>query len=358
MDFRTMIATEFVERHALDAARILERHSADEITVFLENAPAVPAARVLTVMDTTVAVTCLGRMRDEPGATLLGEIPFEIAALYLRIMEEPRRRALIGLLPLERGSALESVLRYPEGSAGSIMDPLVFTVPVDLAVRDLLERLRQREYHVLDYVFVVDRRNALAGYLSLRDLMVTDPESAVASVMFTCDAFLSPAASIDSVMNHPAWSEFRVLSVLDDEGVLTGQIPLQTIAVSQLDTSLGNLVKRQPVSIEAFSPREDIAGLLEARKLASLPVVDVNGRLLGIIRYGALISATQQEASEDVQAMFGAGLSGAVIPVILKSIGQDPAQSSSIILTTVTDVVGFLSFLGLATVLAGALGIG
>ena len=52
-----------------------------------------------------------------------------------------------------------------------------------------------------------------------------------------------------------------------------------------------------------------------------------------------------------VFSMVGAGLAGAAIPVILTSLKQDPAQSASIILTTVTDVVGFLSFLGLATLL-------
>ena len=58
-----------------------------------------------------------------------------------------------------------------------------------------------------------------------------------------------------------------------------------------------------------------------------------------------------------VLSMAIAGLSGAVIPMILQSLGQDPASSSSIILTTVTDIVGFLSFLGLATALASVLGI-
>jgi magnesium transporter len=43
-----------------------------------------------------------------------------------------------------------------------------------------------------------------------------------------------------------------------------------------------------------------------------------------------------------------AGLSGAAIPLIMKSLGFDPAQSSSIVLTTITDVVGFLAFLGFA----------
>lgn len=48
--------------------------------------------------------------------------------------------------------------------------------------------------------------------------------------------------------------------------------------------------------------------------------------------------------------MICAGLSGAAIPIGMKALGFDPAQSSNIILTTVTDVVGFLSFLGLAVV--------
>lgn len=48
-------------------------------------------------------------------------------------------------------------------------------------------------------------------------------------------------------------------------------------------------------------------------------------------------------------SMIIASLSGAAIPVILTAFGKDPAQSSSVILTTVTDVMGFLSFLGLAT---------
>jgi len=53
-----------------------------------------------------------------------------------------------------------------------------------------------------------------------------------------------------------------------------------------------------------------------------------------------------------VLSMIAAGFSGAIIPIALTRMGQDPAQSSSIVLTTVTDVVGFFSFLGIATLLA------
>jgi magnesium transporter len=56
-----------------------------------------------------------------------------------------------------------------------------------------------------------------------------------------------------------------------------------------------------------------------------------------------------------VISMVIAGLSGAMVPVLLTRLGQDPAVASSIVLTTVTDIFGFLSFLGIATLLSGIL---
>ncbi len=50
-----------------------------------------------------------------------------------------------------------------------------------------------------------------------------------------------------------------------------------------------------------------------------------------------------------VLSMFAAGLAGALVPMLPVAARQDPAQASSIILTTVTDIVGFFSFLGIGT---------
>ena len=58
-------------------------------------------------------------------------------------------------------------------------------------------------------------------------------------------------------------------------------------------------------------------------------------------------------AASMVLSMLIAGVAGAAIPIVLTVLGQDPAQSSSIVLTTITDVTGFFSFLGIATLLAG-----
>ena len=59
-----------------------------------------------------------------------------------------------------------------------------------------------------------------------------------------------------------------------------------------------------------------------------------------------------KERHRRILSMLAAGISGAVVPILLTRAGQDPATASSIILTTVTDVAGFFSFLGTATLLA------
>ncbi|MFC3230732.1 magnesium transporter [Marinibaculum pumilum] len=57
-----------------------------------------------------------------------------------------------------------------------------------------------------------------------------------------------------------------------------------------------------------------------------------------------------------VISMVMAGIAGALVPIVLARLGQDPAVASSIILTTVTDIAGFFSFLGIATLLGSMLG--
>ena len=59
-----------------------------------------------------------------------------------------------------------------------------------------------------------------------------------------------------------------------------------------------------------------------------------------------------------ISSMLIAAVAGALVPIMLKRLGQDPALSSSIILTTVTDIAGFMSFLGIATLLSGMLAAG
>jgi magnesium transporter len=89
--------------------------------------------------------------------------------------------------------------------------------------------------------------------------------------------------------------------------------------------------------------KETIAGLLNGVAIAVVTsaAVWVWSRNVGITLVIGLAMIVN---------MAVAGLSGAAIPIILKALNRDPAQSSSIFLTTVTDVIGFAAFLGFAAI--------
>ncbi|MDO9317914.1 MAG: magnesium transporter [Gammaproteobacteria bacterium] len=76
---------------------------------------------------------------------------------------------------------------------------------------------------------------------------------------------------------------------------------------------------------------------------------------LGVFLWSQSLGLVLVICSAMVLAMVAAGFAGAIVPLVLVRFGQDPAQASSIILTTVTDVVGFFAFLGIATALSGML---
>ena len=97
-------------------------------------------------------------------------------------------------------------------------------------------------------------------------------------------------------------------------------------------------------------PRNRISALVMKEGLLGVTTGTVTGIVTGLVTWlwqgnpilGVVIGLGM------IVNLFVAGLSGAAIPVIMRSLGWDPAQCSSIILTTVTDVVGFMAFLGFA----------
>jgi magnesium transporter len=76
---------------------------------------------------------------------------------------------------------------------------------------------------------------------------------------------------------------------------------------------------------------------------------------LGVFVWSRSLGLVMVISAAMVISMVAAGFAGALVPIMLQRFGQDPAQSSSIILTTVTDVVGFFSFLGIATLFSSLL---
>ena len=110
------------------------------------------------------------------------------------------------------------------------------------------------------------------------------------------------------------------------------------------------------VVMRGIALREIMSGM--ARRVITKEVLAglINGVVIAVLTAAAVWIWSQKAGLSLVIGlamiinMAAAGLSGAAIPLLLKALNRDPAQSSSIFLTTVTDVVGFAAFLGFAVV--------
>jgi magnesium transporter len=424
------LVQDYIQLFPDEAAREVERLPTEEAAGLLERQDPARSAELLGRIPTGPAAEILATMSEAAAAPVLAALePVTAAALLARLDDEARQRRLAPLDPA-LAKELTDLMSYPSDVAGGLMDPRVTAFRGSATVREALARIRGLANRRIQDVFVVDEEGRLAGAISLQDLALAEPGSPLAS--------LAPG---------------------------------------------------EPVRVQAMAPREDVVAIAEAGRVASVPVVDLGGRLLGVIRHGDLVTATQEEVSADLQTMVGvspderalsrpsfavrkrlpwlqinlataflaasvvglfestiaqftalavllpvvagqsgntgaqalavtmrglalrevrvrhwariggkelvvgaingvavaavtalgvwlwsgssglaavmgvsmvcsmivAGLAGASVPMALTLLGQDPAAASSIILTTVTDVMGFLTFLGFATLASGML---
>jgi magnesium transporter len=307
------------------------------------------------------------------------------------------------------------------------MTTQVTSLPEHLTVEEAIAELRRlaNEYEQLFYVYVVDHRNHLIGVLSMRDLILAKPGRKLDDIMIANVASVPATMDQEEVARIMQKYGYLALPVVDARNKLLGLITVDDVvdvleqeATEDVQKMFGAGAEERLTSPWQFSFRKRVwwleVNLLTAflaaavvgafegtiQKLAILaaymPIVagmggnasaqamavairgiargEVDRAMLGRVLYreclvglltGIVIGLTtaliagyfHHEHGVLLGSLIGVALvinhtmaciSGVAIPFIMKSAGFDPAQSATIFATTVTDVVGFFSLLGLA----------
>jgi magnesium transporter len=212
----------FAKTHPTDAARVVEQYSAHEAAAFLEELPAATAASVLERMSPVAGASCLANMDLQPGAAVTGALSPAVAVALLRRLTQAQRGPLVSALPDDRKDRFHLLLSYDETTVGSITDPGVLALPVDLSVGQALRQLRRYPTTTHHHVYVVDRAHRLVGLLHIRDLVSARSQRTLAGIMQPADATLAAMSRLTSAASHPAWRHMDTLPVIDDAGMLLG----------------------------------------------------------------------------------------------------------------------------------------
>jgi len=429
-DIEAALGRGYFLNHPADAARLLEEARPD---VVLPIAEAMEPAILAPVWERAMALTAadlLNRMQPDSGARLLEAMRPNGALKVLAAMDSDRRDAWLERLTPAIADDLRHLMTYPPDSAGSLMNTRVSGFRQDLTIAQTVEKLRERPATTAHSLFLVDDDGVLVSRVSIQDLLLAEPTTRLSTISKPLMAAVNPLASRDEVAG--TFDSFKLydLPVIDLDGRLVGIVhndalvdALQDETAVDIQTMVGASKDERALSPFSFAVRKRLPwleiNLLTAFMAAAvvglfedtiatytalavlLPVVagqsgnsgsqalavTIRGLALREITARQWLQVTKKELltgltngiaiaitcgigvyfwsgsvglvlvimSSMVLAMVAAGFAGALVPITLTRLGQDPAQSSSIILTTVTDIAGFFSFLGIATMLSGML---
>jgi magnesium transporter len=239
------------QRYLLDypheAARQLEAMPAQDVAELLAAPAPHAAARAWQALAPDVAAAVLELVPESLARVMLSEAEPTMAVAVLAQLELKTRAHMLKLLDAQVARELRALLKYPEDSAGRIMDPQVSPVREDHTVGEALARLRALKRRGLREMFVVNA-----------------------------------------------------------DGVLIGRVEIQDLAVSDDGQKVRELVRGLGATVRELDPREEVVAVLQQSPISTLPVVNHAGRPVGVIRQAALVSAIEEEASADLLTMVGA----------------------------------------------------
>jgi magnesium transporter len=232
------LALAFMESHPEEAALTMERMPLEDAHALLHETPLPVAASVIVRMAPPFAVECLLYLPIRFAGELLAAMPRDHSALVLRRMRNETRDRLLDAAPARTSAALSVLLRFPEGTAGALMDPEVLSLPQDITAGAALDYVRRPRTRISYYIYIVDRSRRLAGVINLRELVESSEDKLLGEVMHSPVLRLYVHADPIAMRAHPGWLDYYALPVVDAQGMLVGLLRYKTLRAAYPDVTV------------------------------------------------------------------------------------------------------------------------
>jgi magnesium transporter len=426
LEARRALNTEYLRLHPDEVARFLDERMPGETALIVHDAGPEEGVHILERLNPRVAADVLRHMPAEAAKIALRQMHPARAAPIVASFEATEREGVLSRLPRRFASEVRELLTYPFDTAGALMDPRITAFSPETTVDDALRKMRTFKEKELGAIYLTDASGRLVGSVPLGEIATATPETKLRDLVQGNPVGVHATATREEIVNYLTEQRVATLPVIDSDRRLVGVIRYRALvaaaeaeATMSMQTMVGVSKEERALSRVSFAVRQrlpwleinlataflaaSVVGLFEGTiaKFTALaillPVVAgqsgnsgmqalavtmrglalrevrlshwprlivkeagvgvLNGMavagttMVGVFIWSQSIGLTVVIGAAMILAMVMAGVSGAAIPLILKAAGQDPAQSSSIVLTTITDCSSFLSFLGLATIL-------
>ena len=212
------------ELHPADLATIIDQLAPKDRAGVLAALDDEAAADVFEEMEPETQVEVLEDLDPARAADILEEMSPDDAADLVADLSDETREELLALMERDEAEELGELLAYPEDTAGGMMTTEFVALPASLTCAQAIDRLRELEpdAETIYYVYVTDDEDRLVGVLSLRDLIVAQPDTSVAEVMIPEPVTVGVLADEDEVAEVVAHYNLLAVPVVDASSHLVG----------------------------------------------------------------------------------------------------------------------------------------
>lgn len=212
--------------HPADIAEIVDQLSINDSINVLNSLDEEVAADALEEISPERQVSLFEEMETKRAADLLEEMSPDDAADLIGELSDERAQELLELMDPEEAKDVESLLIYPEDTAGGIMTTEFASVKEGLTARETLNALREmaKEVESIYYIYILSNFNSLVGVMSLRELLLADPEQKIAEVMHRDIISVDVMEEEHDVAKKIAKYNLLALPVVKDENKIQGVV--------------------------------------------------------------------------------------------------------------------------------------
>jgi magnesium transporter len=320
----TQLITQAHSANAVDVAELLNRAPSALAADVLQRLGEPRATQILDEPQLARSPALLSALPAAHAARLLDQMAADRAVAAIREMRTSVRNELLGLVTPATRSTLDALLPYPEGCAARIMTTEFFAVPADWNVQQTLAYLREVEHtrETVYAVFVLDPASLrLVCAVPLRALIVADPKTAVLAAAPNRELiYVAPDTPLDETVRIVSRYNLLAVPVVDTDGRILG--------IVTVDDAIDTLVAQQDAQIQrvgGVQPLEEPymqAGFWTMiRKRA--------GWLCALFLAEMLTASAMQHFEDQLQRAVVLAL---FIPLIMSSGGNSGSQATSVVI--------------------------
>ena len=164
-------------------------------------------------------------------ADVLEKMPADEVADILDEIEDEKAEMLLKEMDMESSQEVRELLEYPDNSVGSLMTTDIISFKPGITVDEVIRELRAKkpESAELYNLFVTEENDELIGTFNLRDLIISQPETSVSSIMKSEPVMLYDDQKVDDIAETISKYNLLAIPVVDRENLLQGMVVVDDV---------------------------------------------------------------------------------------------------------------------------------